>query len=62
MEVELVLGQFEGNAYLINDGKVTRELEGGDRMLVRLADTQLRMIRPLNRSWPDVLRAKLGMD
>ena len=45
--------------FITFDGQAGFQLQAGDDILVRMADTPLRLIRPTTRSYFEVLRTKL---
>lgn len=62
MSVEILVTQVSGPVYLVCDGQAYSDLQVGDRICVQVADTHLRMVRSPEQAWPEVLRAKLGME
>lgn len=58
--VRIVIGERERDAILTIDGQETRRLLGGDAVVVRRGRATVSLVRSPDRTYYDVLRAKLG--
>jgi NAD+ kinase len=58
-EIEIVVKNTQEGAFLTVDGQTGVELQGGDRILCRKSKHQVRLFRMTQRTFFDVLRAKL---
>ncbi len=59
MELELGFQAGDNAAYLTVDGQVGVELHAGDRVKIRKAATRLKLVRPLRKTYFEILRSKL---
>ena len=58
-EIQIVVKNTQEGAFLTVDGQTGVELQGGDRILCRKSKHQVRLFRMTERTFFDVLRAKL---
>jgi len=58
-EVEIVVKNTQEGAFLTVDGQTGVEIQGGDRIVCRKSKYQVRLFRMTQRTFFDVLRAKL---
>jgi NAD+ kinase len=58
-EIEIVVKNTQEGAFLTVDGQTGVELQGGDRIVCRKSKHQIRLFRMTQRTFFDVLRAKL---
>src|SRR3954451_207693 len=58
-EIEIVVKNTQEGAFLTVDGQTGVELQGGDRIVCRKSKHQVRLLRMTQRTFFDVLRAKL---
>jgi NAD+ kinase len=59
MTLELAFQAGDNPAYLTLDGQVGVELQAGDRVIIRKAATRLKLVRPLRKTYFEILRNKL---
>ena len=59
VKIEIVLRGEQEQAFLTLDGQEGWELEQGDHVVVTQAKTKLRLVRPLQKTYFDILRNKL---
>ena len=59
MKVELVVASAQEDAFLTVDGQVGVQLRDGDRVTVTKAGNKLRLVRPPDKVYFEILRAKL---
>jgi NAD+ kinase len=59
MTLELAFQASDNAAYLTLDGQVGVELQAGDRVVIRKAATRLKLVRPLRKTYFEILRNKL---
>lgn len=59
MTLELAFQASDNAAYLTLDGQVGVELHEGDRVVIRKAAKRLRLVRPLRKTYFEILRNKL---
>ncbi|MFZ0432542.1 MAG: hypothetical protein WAL86_07595, partial [Candidatus Acidiferrales bacterium] len=57
--VEIDFAPAEEPVYLTLDGQIGMELEPKDRVLITKAETKVRFVRPLRKTYYEVLRSKL---
>jgi len=58
-EIEIVVKNTQEGAFLTVDGQTGVEIQGGDRIVCRRSQHQVRLFRMTQRTFFDVLRAKL---
>jgi NAD+ kinase len=58
-EIEIVVKNTQEGAFLTVDGQTGVEIQGGDRIVCRKSEHQVRLFRMTQRTFFDVLRAKL---
>ncbi|MGH9792019.1 MAG: NAD(+)/NADH kinase, partial [Candidatus Acidiferrales bacterium] len=59
MELELGFQAGDNSACLTVDGQVGVELQAGDHVKIRKAATRLKLVRPLRKTYFEILRSKL---
>lgn len=59
MTLELAFQASDNAAYLTLDGQVGVELQAGDRVVIRKAAKRLKLVRPLRKTYFEILRNKL---
>lgn len=59
IEVRIKVKSSDRHAILVADGKVKRTLQQGEEILIQLSDSKVKLIKPRNSSYYDVLRNKL---
>ncbi len=59
LELELGFQAGDNAAYLTVDGQVGVELRAGDHVRIRKAATRLKLVRPLRKTYFEILRSKL---
>lgn len=59
MTLELAFQASDNAAYLTLDGQVGVELHEGDRVVIRKAAKRLKLVRPLRKTYFEILRNKL---
>ncbi|MGA7091107.1 MAG: hypothetical protein WBX12_10535 [Candidatus Acidiferrales bacterium] len=57
--MEIDFAPAEEPVYLTLDGQIGMELEPKDRVLITKAETKVRFVRPLRKTYYEVLRSKL---
>jgi NAD+ kinase len=58
-EIRIQVQSNDRHAILVADGKVKRSLEHGEDIVFRLSEAKIKLIKPGNNSYYDVLREKL---
>lgn len=58
-EIRIKVESSDRHAILVADGKVKRTLEHGEDIVFTLSDSRIKLIKPSNNSYYDVLRKKL---
>ncbi len=59
MTLELGFQAGDNAAFLTLDGQIGVELQGSDRVVIRKAATRLKLVRPLRKTYFEILRNKL---
>lgn len=59
IEVRVKVESEDRHAILVADGKVKRTLQKGEEIIIKLSDSKVKLIKPSDNSYYDVLRKKL---
>ena len=59
MRIEIDFHPGDESVFLTIDGQVGMELKEGDRVSIRKAPNKLRVIRPVKKTYFQILRSKL---
>jgi NAD+ kinase len=60
-DVEIVIKDLKGGAYLVYDGQINFEIQEGDHIKIKADKGSLRLVKAVRQKWPEALRTKLNM-
>lgn len=60
-DVEIDISKDSENGFLVCDGQISFDIRGGDKIVSRISQTELRLVGSSQKTWSEALRTKLNM-